>query len=59
MNEEQENDPIVFSLNISDFESVLGRKLLDSEIHTIESKFCIDSWAEYVECFLDCRGIYK
>ena len=54
---ENDKNEVVFSLTVADFESVLGRELEDSEIDTIVNKFSIDSWSEYVECFLDVRGI--
>jgi hypothetical protein len=56
-NEAKNKDEVVFSLTVADFESVLGRELEDDEIDTILHKFSIDSWSEYVECFLDVRGI--
>lgn len=52
-----DKNEVIFSLNIEDFESILGRELTDAEIDTCINKFSIDSWSEYVEAFLCARGI--
>lgn len=50
-------EEIVFALSIIDFEMILGRDLTREEADSIHSNFHIDNWSEYVEYFLEARGI--
>jgi hypothetical protein len=47
----------VFRLTFDDFEMILGRELTEDEKDTIYNKFEIPDWSEYVELFLESRGI--
>ena len=54
-----DTNKIIFQLTVQDFQDVLGRELTEDEVDTCINKFNIDPWWDYVDMFLDIRGIRK
>jgi hypothetical protein len=50
---------VVFLIDCSDIEAILGRELTDDEKEIVTHKFTIHDWTEIVEDFLTDYGIHK